>query len=115
MGAEFIRRAAKTFKKSWDKSRVELGTADLFKREASPLVRTAPFDVAQNAALCTGDFVIVETEGAALVARHSLTEVARIKDPPAELFRAVKDSCGIAKGKIEQVHDLAGVAEISLC
>jgi len=115
MGVDFIRRAAKTLKKSWDKSRVELGTADLFTREPSPLARTAPFEVAQNTTVCAGDLVTVETEGTALVARQSLTEVARTKDPPSELYRAVKDSCGLAKGEIRQVHNLAGVAEIALC
>jgi hypothetical protein len=41
MGAEFIRRAAKTFVKSWDEGRGALGTADLFTREGCEGVRCA--------------------------------------------------------------------------
>jgi len=29
--------------------------------------------------------------------------------------KAVNDSCGIAGGTVEQVHEQAGVTEISLC
>lgn len=115
MGAEFIRRAAKSFIKRWDEGRRALGTADLFTREPSYAARSAPFDVAPNTSVQAGDTVIVEKEGAALVARHGLSEVARTDHPPAELLRAVENSCGIAKGTIEQIHNLAHVAEISLC
>jgi len=65
--------------------------------------------------LCIGDTVTVEAEEPALVARQRLTEVARIVNPPSELLHAVQDSCGVAKGIIDQVHNIAGVAEISLC
>lgn len=68
----------------------------------------------QNAQLHEGEIVTVEAEGAALVARQSLSEVARIEQPPAELLRAVQESCGVAKGTIEHVHGMARVAEISL-
>jgi hypothetical protein len=49
------------------------------------------------------------------VGRRGFTEVARFSSPPSNLLQAVEASCGIAKGTVEQVHDLAGVAEISLC
>jgi hypothetical protein len=115
MGIEFIQRAAKTFAKRWDHGRLMLGTADLFTREPTCETHSAPFDLARNADLHIGDTVIVEKEGDALVARFHLSEVARTAHPPADLLRAVDGSCGIAKGTIENIHALAGVAEISLC
>lgn len=115
MGAEFIRRAAKSFTKRWDESRKALATADLFTREPNCAGRSAPFDVAPNMAVRAGDVVVVEKEGTALVARRGLREVARAVSPPAELLRAVESSCGVAKGTIEQTHYVANVAEISLC
>jgi hypothetical protein len=115
MGAEFIRRASKSFTKHWDVCRKALATADLFTREPTCAGRSAPFDLAPNVAVQAGDVVIVEREGTALVARRGLREVARAASPPPELLRAVEDSCGVAKGTIEHTHGLANVAEISLC
>jgi hypothetical protein len=115
MGAEFIRRAAKTFVKSWDEGRRMLGTADLFTREVGCEAHAAPFDLVENADVHVGDTVVVEKEGEALVARSRLCEVARAAHPPSDLLRAIDQSCGIAKGTIENVHSAAGVAEISLC
>jgi len=117
MGAEFIRRAAKTFVKRWDNGRRMLGTADLFTREPEPgcAATSAPFDLAGSADLHPGDTVTVEKAGECLVARSGLSEVARSAHPPAELLRAVDRSCGIAKGTVENIHTIAGVAEISLC
>jgi hypothetical protein len=115
MGAEFIRRAAKTFEKSWDHGRKMLGTADLFTREPECGAHSAPFELVRNADLHVGETVTVEKEGVALVARHGLSEVARTIHPPADLLQAVERSCGIAKGTVENVHTIAHVAEISLC
>lgn len=115
MGAEFIRSAAKTFVKSWDHGRRMLGTADLFTRQPTSAAASAPFDLGRLVELHPGDVVTVEKSGDCLVARSGLSEVGRNIHPPAELLRAVDQSCGVAKGTVEIVHSVAGVAEISLC
>lgn len=115
MGAEFIRRAAKTFRKRWDHGRRLLGTADLFTKQPEHAATSAPFELAGHGNLCSGDTVTVEKSGDTLIARSGLSEVARNLHPPTELLSAVDRSCGIAKGTVEQVHTVAGVVEISLC
>jgi hypothetical protein len=115
MGIEFIRKAAKTFKRRWDEGRRELGTSDLFTCEPTHLPRTLPFDLGAAADLHIGETVTVEAEGNVLIARLRLTTIARAENPPAAVMRAMQESCGIAKGVVQQVHDLARVAEISLC
>ena len=115
MGAEFIRRAAKTFVKRWDHGRKMLATADLFTREPECGAHSAPFELAQNTELHVGEILTVEKEGGSLVARHGLSEVARSIHPPADLLQAVDRSCGVARGTVENVHAIAHVAEISLC
>jgi hypothetical protein len=115
MGVEFIQRAAPTFKKSWDRGRKALGTADLFTRTPDMAGCSAAFVIANNARLSPGECVVVESEGSDLIARRGLAEVARADAPPAQLLRAVEDSCGVAKGTVEQIHEVAGMAEISLC
>lgn len=115
MGADFPEKATPTFKKSWDRARVTLATADLFTREPRCAARMAAAEIVGSAKLSAGDRLVVEAHGAELVALRGNTEVARFTKPSAELVRAVNDSCGVAKGVVEQVHDLAGVVEISLC
>jgi hypothetical protein len=115
MGAEFIRKAAKSFVKRWDHGRRILGTADLFTSQPTTVAPSVPFDIPGQSDLCPGDCVTVEKAGDCLIARHGLSEVGRNARPPADLLRAVADSCGIAKGTVEAIHPSAGVAEISLC
>ena len=115
MGIEFIRKAAKPFRRLWDEGRKALGTAGLFTEQPTPEGRSAPFDLAPDASLNVGDVVVVEAEGESLIARQRLHEVARIINPPAELLQAVQQSSGVAKGTIDQVHMLSRVAEISVC
>ena len=115
MGAAFIEKATATFKKSWDRARVALATADLFTRAPNCAARTAAAEIIGNAILHVGDCLTVEPHAGRLVALRGNAEVARFTKPSAELIKAVEDSCGVAKGIVEQVHDLAGVAEISLC
>ncbi|MFN7541667.1 MAG: hypothetical protein ACK5TN_02575 [Acidobacteriota bacterium] len=115
MGAEFIRNATKSFKKRWDYGRIRLATADLFTVQPTPAATCAPFDVFDGIDLHQGDRLTVERSGDQLIARNGLSVVARNPRPPAELLRAVDDSCGIALGTVETMHSIAKVAEISLC
>ena len=115
MGSEFIEKATPTFKKSWDRARVALATADLFTRTPNCAARIAEADIIGSARLEVGDRLTVEAHGATLIARRGNSDVARFTNPPPGLFDAVTGSCGIAKGTVEQVYALAGVAEISLC
>lgn len=115
MGADFIEKATPSFRKSWDRARVTLGTADLFTRIPDCAARTAAADIIGNARLEIGDRLTVEVQGGKLIARRGNSDVARFTNPAPELVQAVTASCGIAKGTVEQVHPIAGVAEISLC
>lgn len=115
MGAEFVEKATASFRKSWDKARAVLATADLFTRSPDAACRIAAADILGSARLEQGDRLTVEAQGETLIARRGNSDVARFNNPPPEIVQAVKDSCGVAKGTVEQVHVLAGVAEISLC
>jgi hypothetical protein len=115
MGADFARKAAKTFERSWDNGRVALATADLRTRPANCGPRAVAAEILAGVTLSQGEFVTVERSESALIARRGLTEVAQFNSPPPELVSAVDASCGVAKGTVEQIHEMAGVAEISLC
>lgn len=115
MGVDFIRKAAKSFTRSWDRGRVQLATADLFTREPLCSARTIAGEIVDGAVLMQGDRLTVELAADALVARRGLIEVLRFHEPPHEVLDALHASCGVASGRIEQIHRLAGVAEVSLC
>ncbi|MCR9193748.1 MAG: hypothetical protein NXH88_03395 [Hyphomonas sp.] len=115
MGAEFIEKATPGFRKSWDRARTALATADLFTRAPDCAARTAAADIIGNTRLSVGDQLTVEAQGGTLIARRGHSDVARFTSPSPDLVRAVESSCGIAKGTVAQIHSLAGVAEISLC
>lgn len=115
MGCDFVEKATDTLKKSWDKEKVALGTADLFTLVPECAPRTVAADITEDAHLSVGDCIMVETVDGALVARQGNTEVARATDPPRGIRQAVVDSCGISKGTVETVYHISGVVEISLC
>jgi hypothetical protein len=115
MGADFIERISPSYRKSMDRARARLATSDLLANEEACAARTAVADIVDGQSLRVGDRITVELEDGQLVGRRGFTEVARFTAPPSDLLKAVEDSCGVAKGTVEQVHDIAGVAEISLC
>lgn len=115
MGADFIQKAAKGFKRRWDRGRLQLATADLFTREPSCAARTIAGDIVGDVLFEPGERLTVELSGHGLLGRRGLTPVLRFDDPPGEILRAVQDSCGVATGRIEQVHEVARVAEVSIC
>lgn len=114
MGADFLEKATPSFNKSMDRARSELETADLFTRTPSCAARTAAADIIGDAQLEVGDRLTVETQNGGLVARRGNNDLARLTNPAPEIVKAVETSCGIAKGTVDEVHDLARVVEISL-
>ena len=63
----------------------------------------------------SGERLTVEKDAGGLVARRGLTDVVRISAAPADVVKAVEESCGVGVGTIDQVHDVGGVVEISIC
>ena len=115
MGADFIEKATPTFRKSWDKGKVALSTADLFTRQPEVTPRTVVADILNGTDLDVGASLLVEAQNGTLIARQGNDDVARSTDAPQSIRQAVADSCGVAKGTVEKVHRTAGVVEISLC
>lgn len=115
MGADFLERARKTIKRSWDRHRVALATSDLLTRQPECAERSIVGDIIGDAQLAPGDRLNVERDDYGLVGRRGITDVLRITSAPAEILRGIDESCEIGVGIVEQVHEVAGVAEISIC
>lgn len=115
MGADFIEKATRTFKRTWDRGRLRLGTADLFTRAPECGPRVVAGKILGDVRVKIGDRLTVEVEGGALIGRLGLTPIAEFAGVPEEIIHAIKSSSGVATGQVEQIHELAGVLEVSLC
>mgnify|MGYP000480614081 CR=1 FL=1 len=115
MGLEFIEKAAPGFRKSWDRAKTALATADLFTQAPGCAARTAAADILGNASLEAGQRLTVEARDGGLIARYGNSDVAKLSDPASELVEAVEASYGVAKGTVEQVYPIARIVDISLC
>ncbi len=115
MGADFLERCKKTFKRSWDRQRVALATSDLLTRQPDCAGRSVVGEIIGNAQLAPGDKLTVEKDRDGLVARRGLTNGVRISEAPADVVRGIEESCGVGVGTVDQVHDAARVVEISIC
>jgi hypothetical protein len=115
MGVDFIRRAARSFHKGLDRRRIELATPTLFTQQPAAAPRTYAAHVRSGETLTTGEKLGVRLDGDCVVAMRGLDLIATIKSPPADLLAALSASHGEAYGVVHQMHDIAHVAEITVC
>jgi hypothetical protein len=114
MGSDFLQRAGGTLRRSWDKGRVTAATPDLMTREVVSGGRGITADMVKGTAVSAGEHVTVQIEGGALVARRCLTPVARNDSPPAAIIEIFSRHCNVRSGTVSQVHDMAGMVEITI-
>ena len=115
MGLDFIQKAAKSFHKGLDRSRIELGTPDFFTRRPNREPRAYAAKIRANTQLTLGEDLCVRFQNANVVAQRGMDIVADFVEPPMELIEALEDSFGEACGTVREVYDIGDVAEISVC
>lgn len=115
MGVDFIRRVAKTFKKSWDHSRVDLATRELFTREPLCITRISVARDLGTERLTQGVRVIVRIDGDGLTAVIGTLRVARLVNPSQSLVAAIESAGGYANGVIGAREQGNDILEISIC
>jgi len=114
MGADFAQRVGKTLKRSWDEGRAAIAATDLTTRQLVSGGRGVAADIVQGATLAQGEHLTVQLEGGALVARRCLTVVARNDNPSSAVVGVLGQYCNIRPGTVSQVHDMAGMVEITI-
>jgi hypothetical protein len=115
VGLDFIRTAARSFHKGLDRRRIELGTPSLFTQEPASAPRAYAATLRSGQTLTAGEKLGVRLDGESVVAMRGLDPVATFEKPSAELVKALSDSHGEACGVVQQVHDMACMAEINVC
>ena len=115
MGLDFIRKAAASYRKGLDRRRVELATPTLFTQEPGCAPRAYVARLRGGKRLAVGEKVGVRLIEHQVTACRGLDTVASFTSPPAELIEAITASGGEACGVVQQVHEAAEVAEITVC
>ena len=115
MGIDFIIKCAPAFRKGLDRRRVELGTHDLFSRKLEGKPRAYAASVQSGERLTEGDKLCVCLRGSYVLVLRGLSMVAQIRNPPSELIVGLKASFGEACGVVQVVHEMACIAEITVC
>lgn len=115
MGLDFIRKAAKSFHKSLDQSRIDLGTPDLFTRALECAPRAYAMRIRTGSQLRVGEDLSVRAHDGQVVAQRGMDIVGQLSDPSAELKEALQASHGEAYGTIKEIYEIAETAEITVC
>lgn len=115
MGVDFIRKAAKSFHKGLDQSRIDLCTPDLFTQRPDCEPRAYAASIRANRKLIPGEDLCVRFHDGKIVAQRGMDIVAEFDAPPAELVAALKESHGEACGTVQEVYEIADTAEITVC
>ena len=115
MGLDFVRRAAKSFHKGLDQSRIDLGTPGLFTRRPGCEPRAYAATIQVNRKLSPGEDLSVRFRNGKVVAQRGMDVVAEFDSPPVDLVEALKKSYGEACGTVTEVYDIADTAEIIVC
>lgn len=115
MGIDFIRKAAKSFRKGLDRRRIELATPNLFTQQPTSAPRAYAAQLRSDKALSVGEKVGVRLDGQNVLALRGLDLVAVFKSPGDDLKSALSASFGEACGTVQAVHSVARIAEITVC
>jgi|SRR5580658_4647165 hypothetical protein len=115
MGIEFVRKAAPSFRKGLDRMRIALATPTLFTQQpaCTPCAYAANLQGGYTPAV--GDKLGVHLDGERVVILRGLDAVGSFRSPTVELLEALRASHGEACGLVQQFHEIACIAEITVC
>ena len=112
MGLDFIRRTGGNFKKSWNKGAQSLASPDLYTMNPECVTRSILGALLPGATAKPKEKLILQCEGAALVAYRDIAKVASNSAPPADLFSAIKSCGGYALVVVEKVHERSKMVDL---
>ena len=115
MGTDFPEKAAKTFKKSWDRGACDLGMENLFSRLVVEESRSFTARINEAHFFNQGDQVTVEVRGKKIVLTLGLATVAVCENAPSDTLIALAENCGISPGRVTANFPISGMVEITLC
>jgi hypothetical protein len=114
MGLDFIRRAAPSFEKKWDRGLARLSEPLLFTRDGIALPRTVLAKLEKAAAATVGKEYVLRKDGERLELIDGLQRAGAVSAPPREVLQKIEAAGGCALGKVTVVYPISGSAELEL-
>ena len=115
MGIDFLKRTAKTFRRSWDRGKRELERPCLFDREVLTATRTVTVSpVQEHRRLDAGKEYIVRSLSGTEVGVYDRTALIARGTPPVEVVAAIDASGGVALGLVTAYHPLSGQSDLEV-
>lgn len=114
MGAEFLERTRKSYRKHVDRKRVDLSTPDLLTCEPRNKPRSVVFKMSEGTNFASGDTLIVEPFKDIVVARRDVGEVARASNATPSLAKTIEKGGGAALGTVRKINPLSRTIEVEL-
>jgi hypothetical protein len=114
MGLDFIRRAAPTFTKGWDRGKTDLSNPTLFTRYPECRTRTTVAHLDDSAEAQASEHVAVCVRGSGLILVRETTQIGHIDSVPPDLFRAIDAAGGCALGLLVRINPLSGTADVEI-
>lgn len=114
MGLDFIRRATKTFIKTWNRGASQLARPTLFTRYPECRTRSVIATLNEQVNIPNGVQLTVHAEAKRLVLVREIHRVGLVEIPPADLFKAIQESGGCANARITRVNPLSGTADVEI-
>jgi hypothetical protein len=114
MGLDFIRRAAPTFQKSWDRGRTALAQPTLFTRYPECRTRSVIAEFDDGIRPGPGTTVAVCLSQKELVLVAGITRMGIVRNAPPDLLNAIASSGGCALGHVVSINPLSGTADVEI-
>lgn len=115
MGIEFIRKAAPSFRKGLDRMRIALATPTLFTQQPVAAPQAYAANLHRGYLPSVGEKLGVRLQGEQVLILRGVESVGAFRSPTAELLDALRASHNEACGLVHEVHDVACIAEITVC
>ena len=115
MGNEFIKKVKGSKNTGWDRGRLAMSQDDLFTRHPECATYAASATMRSGSKLSKGERITVELGDRGLVVVREMSIIGDFKNAPEEMVGAVQSAGGVMNGRVEEVYDLSGQVEISLC
>jgi hypothetical protein len=115
MGIDFIKKAAPSFRKGLDRMRIALATPTLFTQQPASAPHAYAANLDGRYLPSVGEKLGVRLEGERVLILHGIESVGSFRSPTVELLEALRASHNEACGLVQEVHDVAWIAEITVC
>ncbi len=113
MGLDFLRRTAKSSIKAWNRGKASLSVPTLFGQQTECQSRAvvAEFDgdIPQ-----VGEQITLHFQNGDIVIARENCRIGKVSSPPPDLVDALRNAGGCALGRLRQIHQLSGTADVEV-